>query len=108
MVAVANAADLVRIASGAYSAGTSEKLALPKQCSRDQPTQPGNPQKSNSEKEVEQEEHHRGDYTGIVATVPYCPGQDSHAGTLAAGGEKHEFATAQSDPLLFIPFAVFL
>lgn len=54
-VAVASAADLVRIASGAYSAGTGKLLALSEQCLEDQHTQPGNPQKPNSEKEVEQE-----------------------------------------------------
>lgn len=94
---MARAAARVRIARGAYSAGTNKinqleiKLAVAMKL-----TQPWNSKKTDCEEKVEEEQHDDGHNTSSLGPIRDGACEDSHASTLASSGEKHELAATET------------
>jgi len=93
--ALARDAAGVRIARGAYSAGT-EIVRIVRRICTGELTKPRNSQQANCEEEVEEEEHDGCDVSGARRSIGDCTSQNRHACCLSCCGEQHELSSAKT------------
>lgn len=94
--AVARAAARVRMARGAYSAGTVKVSTVTIRTGPGVPTQPRDSKKADGKEEVEEKEHDRSDDSSGFASIGHRACENRHTCTLTGGRKEHELPPTQA------------